>query len=101
MIESEEKRERITNTITRWCNHVKATPLLRGGDISGLVQSILGEFYHVHLSCGHMVKELDEGIEYNETEEDGSLISGIECQDCHDERVFDIVDIKINEVTSK
>ena len=44
-IESEEKRQRLNDAISRWCDHVKATPLLRQGDIGALVQTILWEFY--------------------------------------------------------
>ena len=81
MIESEEKRKRLTDTIEHWCKHVKATPLLRNGDIQGLVRSVLEEFYHVRLSCGHMVRG-NEGVDLTFKEYDGSEISGIYCDDC-------------------
>jgi len=62
MIESEEMRQVIEEDIERWCNLVKATPLLRARDISSLADTILQEFYHICLCCGHWVKEMDEGI---------------------------------------
>ncbi len=86
MIESEDKRKRLNDIVTRWCNHIHATPLLREGDISGLVQSIMCEFYHVVLSCGHMVKSIDDGFEYAAD----SDTYGIECADCHENRLNDI-----------
>lgn len=93
MIESEEKRERLTQDIKHWCDHVKATPLLRDGDIGGLVGTILEEFYHIHLSCGHLVRELDEGIalefedfitDRGDMEHEGGIgtVYGDYCTDC-------------------
>jgi hypothetical protein len=52
MIESEEMRQVIEKDIERWCNLVKATPLLRAGDISSLADTILQEFFHIRLCCG-------------------------------------------------
>ena len=63
MIESEEKRIRLTKAISRWCDLVKATPLLRSGDVSSLVEQILEEFYHITLSCGHKVRDMSEAEE--------------------------------------
>lgn len=82
MIESEEKRKRLTDAIERWCEHVKATPLLRNGDIQGLVRSILSEFYHIQLSCGHLVRDFSEETNLTFKEYDGSEISGCYCADC-------------------
>jgi len=80
-IESEELRKKITEDIKRWCDQVKATPLLRQGDIEGLVRTILEEFYHIHLTCGHMVKELDEGINLEIDDSEGKEY-GFYCRDC-------------------
>ena len=81
MIESEEKRKRLTEIVDRWVKYTKVEPYLRGPDIPSLVGSILGEFYHVTLCCGHMVRELDEevGIAFNELE---GTTYGSYCKDC-------------------
>lgn len=85
MIESEEKRQRLTDTITRWAKHTHADRELRNGDIGGLVSSILDEFYHITLSCGHRVREMGDGVslEY-QSQEDGEpcTIYGEYCKDC-------------------
>ena len=85
MIESERQRQLITEDIQRWCDHVKATPLLRNGDIAGLVGTILGEFYHITLGCGHQVRDFDEAttLEFSEydAESKGTVI-GSYCLDC-------------------
>ena len=85
MIESEEKRKRLTETITRWSKHTKVDHLLRQGDILSLVRQILNEFYHITLSCGHMVAEMDERIDicykdYSDGEE--VEMSGGVCKEC-------------------
>lgn len=49
MVESEEKRQRLLDTIEHWANHTRIMPYLRPYDIPGLVRQVLGEFYHVHL----------------------------------------------------
>ena len=82
MIESEERRQRITERITRWCGHTKILPHLREYDIPGLVGFILEEFYHVKLSCGHLVRDMNEGIVLTFKETDGSEVTGIYCKDC-------------------
>ena len=82
MIESEEKRKRLTDRLERWCEHTKVAPYLRGHDIPGLVDSILQEFYHISLCCGHWVSEFDEGVNLTFKEYDGSEISGSYCKDC-------------------
>lgn len=81
MIESELKREKITQTIERWAEHTKIKQHLRDHDIPGLVSTILTEFYHIHLSCGHMVSELDEGIMLEFHASDGGYF-GFYCHDC-------------------
>ncbi len=85
MIESEEKRKRLTDTITRWCEHTKSLPLLREHDIPSLVGSILQEFYHITLCCGHLVGEHEEGIHLAFKDyDDGKLceVSGLYCKEC-------------------
>ena len=84
-IESEEKRKQLFDDISRWCDNVKATPLLRKGDIENLAGTILGEFYHVTLCCGHMVRSVDEGVvlEFYEYEDKTrGIVVGTYCQDC-------------------
>jgi len=61
MIESEEKKKRLTEEVTRWCEHTKVMPYLRDYDIPHLVGSILEEFYCVHLCCGHLVSSHEDG----------------------------------------
>lgn len=82
MTESEEKRERLMDLITRWAVNVKVSPMLREGDINGLVQHILEEFYHIRLCCFHLVNDFDEGVELSFKESDGSVISGTYCKEC-------------------
>lgn len=85
MIESEEKRKRIIECLERWSKHCKVDHLLRDGDIAGLASSIIQEFYHIQLCCGHWVKNYDEGVtleipDYSDGEE-GVLI-GSYCSEC-------------------
>ncbi len=85
MIESLQKKERITDTITRWCEFTKTLPLLRTGDIPNLVRSIIDEFYHITLCCGHKVTSMDEGVHIAWMESCGETqgeISGSYCKDC-------------------
>lgn len=89
MIESEEKRRIITERLERWVKHTKVDWLLRPGDIPGLVSSIIEEFYHISLCCGHYVQDMEEGVNLsfveNFTDEDGfqkGIISGVYCKDC-------------------
>jgi len=84
MIESEERRVRIYQTIERWCDNTKITPRLRSYDIPGLVTQIMEEFYTVHLCCGHLVKNTDEGVAIAWKEGAGE-VSGLYCRDCADE----------------
>lgn len=84
MIESEERRKQITDDISRWCDLVKATPLLRAYDISSLVDTILHEFYKVTFCCGHL-GHWDDGVhiafkDFENGEE--CETSGIYCKDC-------------------
>ncbi|KKM99570.1 hypothetical protein LCGC14_1146540 [marine sediment metagenome] len=92
MIESEEKKKRLNDTITHWCKHTKVDHLLRNGDIQWLVGSILSEFYCVTLCCGHKVKG-NEGVhiafndfvvDRGDSEHGGGMgeVSGIYCDDC-------------------
>ena len=86
-IESEEKREALQGIITRWAEHTKVMPYLRSFDIPSLVSNILGEFYHVHLSCGHWVSSMDEGVhiafkEFSDGEGEEYEASGIYCKAC-------------------
>lgn len=85
MIESEEKKERLTEMVTRWCNFTKVSPQLREGDIPSLVRQVIEEFYHIHLSCGHLVEEIDEGVHIAYRENDGSEVSGMYCKECAEE----------------
>ena len=85
-IESEEKRQRITETIERWAENTKVKPYLRSYDIPGLVSSILDEFYHIVLCCGHRVKELDEGV-YLEVDDCDGKYYGHYCKECADRKI--------------
>jgi hypothetical protein len=85
MIESEEKRKRIIENLERWSKHCKVDHLLRDGDIEGLANSIIQEFYHIQLCCGHWVREFNEGVtlempDYSDGEK--GISSGIYCKDC-------------------
>ncbi len=85
MIESKEKEKRLTDIIERWANHTKIIPQLREYDISGLVNQILEEFYHIHLSCGHLVNSSAEEIILTFKDyDDGELVDivGSYCKDC-------------------
>ena len=93
MVESEEKRKWLLDRIERWAKHTKVDHLLRDHDIPGLVGSILDEFYHVSLSCGHKVREYEEGVsltyeefvvDRSDMEHGGGMaeVSGIYCKDC-------------------
>ena len=91
MIESEEKRKRLTEDIEHWCDHVKATPFLRRGDIQGLVHTILTEFYHEIYSCGHMgnndgvaIAFRDFIVDRGDMDDGGDIceVQGIYCKDC-------------------
>jgi len=85
MIESEEKRKRIIDTITHWTEMTKVKPYLREHDIPGLVSCILQEFYHITLCCGHLVNELDEGVDiefYEYGDESKGIITGTYCKEC-------------------
>ena len=84
MIESEEKRQRLTDRIERWCKHTNHRNL-RNGDIYALANSILEEFYHITLCCGHLVKDIDDGvlIEFYEYDDHSKgTVQGLYCKDC-------------------
>jgi len=85
MIESEEKRKKIIDKLERWSKNCKVDHLLRDHDIPGLANWILEEFYHIHLCCGHLVREFNEGVDlemadYSDGEKATS--SGIYCKEC-------------------
>jgi hypothetical protein len=90
MIESEVNRKLITEDIERWCKHTKVLPLLRNGDIQGLVSSIMSRFYHCTFSCGHQGNEDGVFLEFEDFIVDNSdilgggmgTITGIYCADC-------------------
>ena len=100
MIESEENRIRLTEMLERWAKHTKADQMLRENDIPGLVHQILERFYHIHLCCGHMVREFDEGYDFTYKEmafDDDNFcdddvcnhhawadVSGNYCKDCYE-----------------
>lgn len=91
MIESEEHRKRLFEIVERWCDHIKATPLLRSGDVGGLVSSIISEFYRITLSCGHEVKSFDEEVVmklpevfYDDDGRHEGHSVGSYCKDCAD-----------------
>jgi hypothetical protein len=81
MIESEINRQKLLEILERWAKNVKVLHLLREYDIPGLVDSIQGVYYHIQLSCGHKVRTLDEGIDIQYDENDGTTY-GSYCQDC-------------------
>jgi hypothetical protein len=80
-IESEEKRQRIIDTVERWTKHTKIKQYLRPYDIPGLVESIIIEFYHIKLCCGHWVREFNEGV-YLEVDDCDGCYYGTYCKDC-------------------
>ncbi len=85
MIESEKIKQLINQDILTWCDYVKATPLLRDGDIQVLVRTIVGEFYRVSLCCGHLVRSIYEGvlIEFYEYDDHSKgTVQGFYCKDC-------------------
>ena len=84
-IESEEKRKRLIDMITRWCEHTKVLPQLRSYDIPGLVSQVLEEFYNVVLCCGHLIKGSEEGVYISFKDwYDGEECerSGVYCKEC-------------------
>ena len=83
----------LTFIIEEWGNWTKVKPYLRSGDIPSLTHQILEEFYHNRLSCGHLVRSIDEGVslafedfivDRGDTEHGGGMgeVSGIYCKDC-------------------
>ena len=81
MIESEEKRKKLTQIIDRWVEKKKVKQYLRDYDVPSLVDSILTEWYKIHLTCGHLVKSLDDHI-YLEIQEEENIRCGCYCYDC-------------------
>ena len=100
MIDSVEKKQALRDIITHWCNYTKIMPYLRDGDISFLASSIISEFYHITLSCGHLVKELNESIvlEYDDTTDrvGVGVIRGSFCNDCAEEYIKEFGAKRIN-----
>lgn len=90
MIESEVKRERLTDILTRWADNTKVSWMLRDFDIPWLVREILEEFYHVRLCCGHYVEDHDDGVAIEFDENDGSVVSGLYCRVCAEEYKRDL-----------
>lgn len=85
MIESEDKRKRLTDILEHWAEHTKVKPYLRNHDIPGLVGSILEEFYHTRLCCGHLVASHEDGVVLTFKDwEDGERveIQGTYCKEC-------------------
>ena len=87
MIESERHKQRVTEIVTRWCRNTKVEPYLRVYDIPGLVSSIMDEFYHVQLCCGHLVNSIDEGVDLEMDNDDGGVSCGCYCKDCAEEYI--------------
>ncbi len=84
MIESEEKRKRIIEHLECWCDHVKATSLLRNYDIPSLVETILSEFYTVTFCCGHL-GHWNDGVHigfYSYEGRTDETTEGLYCKDC-------------------
>jgi len=104
MIESEEKKERLTEMIERWSHTTKIEQYLREHDIPSLVNQIINEFYHINLSCGHWVRQYEgesfdfshKTWEYDDCYDcDGpsrgvwSTIYGSYCKDCYEKMKMD------------
>ena len=83
MIESRKKKEKLTDLVRRWCKHTQHHNL-RDGDVSSLVSQVLDEFYSIKLSCGHLVRDMDEGVCIAFFDESGR-VQGIYCKDCAEE----------------
>ena len=84
MIESEAKKARLTEMVTRWCETTKVMPYLWDYDIPALVSSILDEFYKVTFCCGHK-GEWEDGVHiefYEYQDKSKGTVSGIYCRDC-------------------
>jgi hypothetical protein len=85
MIESEERRKRITDIVERWAKYNRIIPYLREHDIPSLVNSVIQEFYHVSLCCGHWVRSNDEGVplEFEDcVNGENVTVTGIYCKEC-------------------
>ena len=85
MIDSKRHKENLIKIIEDWVKHTKVEFFLRPYDIPSLVGSILEEFYHVSLCCGHLVKSMEDGVLLEFEESDGSTIQGCYCADCAEE----------------
>ena len=109
MIESELKKRGLTDTITRWATHTKVLSSLRDHDIPSLVGQVMEEFYRIRLCCGHLVRDLDEGVyiafedyivDRSDMEEGGGIgeVSGLYCKDCAEEYIKNLGAWKVKEV---
>jgi hypothetical protein len=96
--ESERHRCNLVDTISRWAKHTKADFMLRSGDVEGLALQVLGEFYHVTLSCGHLVMSIDDGVLIS-FKDNGDEVQGYYCRECADKYKKEIgaIEIKIQE----
>jgi len=99
MIDSEVKRNRIKGIIEQWALHTKVLPQLREYDIPGLVGQIIEEFYHTHLSCGHLANSIDDGVvlafyEYEDTAR--GEVYGTYCKDCAEEYKLELGAWEVN-----
>ncbi len=85
MIESEEKKKRLIGDIEHWSEFTKIKQYLRIYDIPNLVNTILEEFYHVTLCCGHKVNSIHDGVNiefYTYENNDQETTIGLYCKDC-------------------
>ena len=84
--ESEIKRQRLLDRIERWAEHTKVKQYLREYDIPGLVESIITEFYHIKLCCGHWVNGFDESVLLEVDDNEGKAY-GDYCRACADNAI--------------
>ncbi len=82
MIESEEKRKEIIESVEHWAKWTRVETLLRPGDAYTLSDTILQLFYKVVLTCGHMVKTIDEGVYLRVDDGEEGWYEGLYCQHC-------------------
>jgi hypothetical protein len=93
MIDAEEKKIVLKDILDNWTENTRIKPYLRDYDIPNLISQIIDTFYPIQLSCGHRVRNLNEGIslkfkEYvvdrSDMEHGGGMgeIFGDYCKDC-------------------
>ena len=93
MIGSEEKKKRLLDTVTHWCEFTKIKPYLRDYDISSLVSQIVDEFYWITLTCGHKVNDIGEGVNLKFKEIiNGEIneVHGLYCKDCAEQYIKEL-----------